>query len=58
MIIMHAAWEASMRYFEIPENEWQPFYDWYCKTYPDGLEPISRAYEEFKGNDQPLSTTN
>jgi len=45
---MHTAWIASMDYFKIPEEERQPFYDWYCETYPDGTAPISRAYEEWK----------
>lgn len=45
---MHPAWIASMNYHNIPEDERQPFYDWYCKTYPDGVHAISLAYEEWK----------
>lgn len=45
---MHKAWIDSMDYHHIPEEDRQPFYDWYCNVYPDGDEMISNAYKEWK----------
>lgn len=45
---MHKAWIESMRYHEIPKDEWNTFYIWYCNVYPEGDKAISAAYEEWK----------
>lgn len=46
-----------MIYHEIPENEWVPFYEWYCNVYPEGDKAISAAYEEWKESDGGRQTT-
>lgn len=46
----HDTWIKSMKYHDIPEADWQPFYNWYVQKYPQGDQMISKAYEEWKVN--------
>lgn len=46
---MHETWIKSMKYHNIPELDWQAFYEWYCDAYPQGDFMISVAYKEWKG---------
>jgi hypothetical protein len=37
-----------MQYHDIPEEDWESFYNWYSKTYPHGDKMVSTAYDEYK----------
>jgi hypothetical protein len=52
---MHKTWFDSMRYHNIPEEDWNPFYFWYCENYPQGDRAISAAYEEWKERQQEVT---
>lgn len=55
---MHKIWIESMQYHVIPEEDWQPFYNWYCQKYPRGDVMISAAYPEWKSEEPGLELSN